>query len=57
MKEFLMRLTTKQKIILGVIALIIMIIIFIFAYKYFYIDNNKKEDIEIDQSLNETNNS
>ena len=56
MKEFLMRLTTKQKIILGVIALIIMIIIFIFAYKYFYIDNNKKEDIEIDQSLNETNN-
>lgn len=47
MKEFLMNLTTKQKIILGIIASIIMIIIFIFAYKYFYIDTNKEESTEI----------
>ena len=53
MKEFLMNLTTKQKIILGIIAAIIMIIIFIFAYKYFYIDTNKEESTEIEQSTNE----
>lgn len=53
MKEFLMNLTTKQKIILGIIATIIMIIIFIFAYKYFYIDTNKEESTEIEQSTNE----
>ena len=53
MKEFLMNLTTKQKTILGIIAAIIMIIIFIFAYKYFYIDTNKEESTEIEQSTNE----
>ena len=53
MKEFLMNLTTKQKIILGIIATMIMIIIFIFAYKYFYIDTNNEESTEIEQSTNE----
>lgn len=57
MKEFLIKLTKKQKIILGIIASIITIIVFIFAYKYFYIDANKNESTEVKETINEVNNS
>lgn len=54
MGDFLIKLTNKQKIILGVIAVIIMIIIFVIAYKYFYIDNNPNNIQEASQAENTT---
>ncbi len=50
MQEFLMKLTKKQKIILGVIAGVIVVIVGIFAYKYFYIDNGPENVIETSKS-------
>lgn len=54
MKEFFMRLTRKQRIILGVIICIIMIIVFIFVYKYFYIDAIKGKNTSDLQITNES---